>query len=371
MEFKRVSKYTIFGISLFSILLFSCSSDNKETKNNKETEPAENVITFKGQQITSPYNGGEYTIGDTIFVTSENRDSVLLDSVAIIVGGVKLASYSGNENNFSFNSSSFNPGKQIVSVESYYKGKSERTSVNIFFKSDINPVKYRAKIVKTYPHSTKSYTQGVTFDNGNLYEGTGQWGESALKQIDLETGKTINEFILPPRVFGEGIVVFEDEIIQLTWQARKAFVINKKDLSLKKTFVYDTEGWGITNYGDNLIMSDGSHRLYIVEPSTFTTIKEIEVFDNVRSVENLNELEIIDGKIYANIYLSHRIVIIDPETGKVEGDIDLTSIIPKKYLNENDNVLNGIAYNTENNKLYITGKRWDKFLEIELIKISE
>jgi len=118
-------------------------------------------------------------------------------------------------------------------------------------------------------------------------------------------------------------------------------------------------------------MSDGSHRLYIVEPSTFTTIKEIEVFDNVRSVENLNELEIIDGKIYANIYLSHRIVIIDPETGKVEGDIDLTSIIPKKYLNENDNVLNGIAYNTENNKLYITGKRWDKFLEIELIKISE
>ena len=117
-------------------------------------------------------------------------------------------------------------------------------------------------------------------------------------------------------------------------------------------------------------MSDGTHKLYIVEPNTFSVIKQIEIFDNKRAVMNLNELEYIDGKIYANIYLSHKIVIINPETGKVEGNIDLTDIIPRKYINENDNVLNGIAYNSENKKLYITGKRWDKLFEIELVKIN-
>jgi glutamine cyclotransferase len=366
MEFKRRIKiYLSLFISLF--LIYSCGTESIEKDNN--TQELNNIVSFNGKQITSPQNGAEFTIGDTIKVNSEDRDSLELDSVAIIVDGKKNGIYASKENNFLFQTSEFHTGKHIISVESYSKGKSDRTSVNIFFKSDIIPKEYKAKIIKTYPHNVKSYTQGLTFDNGNLYEGTGQWGESSLKLIDLETGKTKDEFLLPEKVFGEGIVVVDnDEIIQLTWQSRKAFVINKKDLSLIKTFIYDTEGWGITNYNDNLIMSDGSHKLYVVEPNTFTIIKQIEVFDNQKAIKNLNELEIIDGKIYANIYLSHKIVVINPTTGKVLSNIDLTSIIPEKYFKENDNVLNGIAFNPENNKLYITGKRWDKLFEIELIE---
>jgi len=359
----RRKLYLVFLV----IFLFSCENDNKSNTECSDNHIVEEIV-FKGKQITFPFNGGEFTVGDTIKVTSEDVDSLLLDSVAIIVDGKNLGNYSAKENNFSFQTSDFHPGKHIVSIESYIKSQSNRTSVNIFFKSDIVPKEYKAKIINTYPHSTKSYTQGLTFDNGKLYEGTGQWGESALKLIDLESGKAIDEFLLPTKVFGEGIVVVGDEIIQLTWQARKAFVINKHDLSLIKTFIYDTEGWGITNYGDNLIMSDGSHKLYVVEPNTFTIIKQIEIFDNIRAIKNLNELEFIDGKIYANIYLTNKIVIINLETGKVEANIDLTDITPKKYRNENDNVLNGIAYNTEEKKLYVTGKRWDKLFEIELIE---
>ena len=171
---------------------------------------------------------------------------------------------------------------------------------------------------------------------------------------------------MPGEIFGEGIVVYKDEIIQLSWTAQKAFVFDKKTFKLKNTFTYDTQGWGITNYGENLIMSDGTNVLYVLEPNTFTVLKQIEVFDNIRAVTNLNELEYIDGKIYANVYLTNIIVVINPETGKVEEKIDLTEITPQKYRAEHDLVLNGIAYNKQNGKLYITGKRWDVLFEIKL-----
>lgn len=368
MEFKRkVVKYFLLG--LFSVILFSCENEEENTPRCNDTN-IEQVVVFQGKQIISPSNGSEYTIGDTIILETQNADTVKLDSVVLFLDADKVNVFDANESTFSFATSNLITGKHIFGIVSWYKSESNRTDVSLFFKSDIAPVQYKAKIINTYPHSTKSYTQGLLFDNGQLYEGTGQWGESALKKTELETGKVLDEHILPAKVFGEGIVAFEDEFIQLTWQARTAYVINKKDLSLKKSFTYDTEGWGITNYGKDLIMSDGSHKLYIVEPNTFSVIKQIEVFDNNKAIINLNELENIDGKIYANVYLSHNIVIINPETGKVEGNIDLTDIIPQKYKNENDNVLNGIAYNPENKKLYITGKRWDKLFEIELVETN-
>ena len=368
METKRkVIKYILLG--LFPILLFSCGNEENNNKIINDANNEQNIV-FSGKKIISPSNGGEFTIGDTIIIESQNQDSVNLDSVVVFLDANRVSVFNAEENIYSIETKGLNTGKHIFGIESWYKGENNRTDVSLFFKSDIVPIQYKAKIVNTYSHSTKSYTQGLLFDNGQLYEGTGQWGESALKKVELETGKILDEHILPAEVFGEGIVSFEGEFIQLTWKARKAYVINKKDLSLIKSFSYDTDGWGITNYGKNIIMSDGSHKLYIVEPNTFTVTKQIEVFDDKKAVVNLNELEYIDGKIYANVYLAHNIVIINPETGKVEGNIDLTDIIPQKYLNENDNVLNGIAYKPENKKLYITGKRWDKLYEIELVKIN-
>lgn len=368
MESKRkVIKYII--LVLFPILLLSCGNEEADIPRCNDSETEQNIV-FNGKKIISPSNGSEYTIGDTIVIETQNPDSIKLDSIILYLDAEKIQSFNKNKNNFSVQTLGLNTGKHIIGIESFYNGKSDKTDVSLFFKSDIVPIQYKAKIINTYPHSTKSYTQGLLFDNGQLYEGTGQWGESALKKIELETGKIIDEYLLPTKVFGEGIVSFEEEFIQITWKSRTAYVINKKDLSLIKSFNYDTDGWGITNYGDNLIMSDGTHKLYIIEPKTFSVIKQIEIFDNKNAVINLNELEYIDGKIYANIYLSNNIVIINVETGKVEGNIDLKDIVPQKYINENDNVLNGIAYNPENKKLYITGKRWDKLFEIELVKIN-
>ncbi len=368
MGFKRkVIKYFLLG--LFSIVLFSCGNNEGDIPKCNDNNIVQTPV-FSGKKIISPSNGSEYTIGDTILLKTQNADTIKLDSVVLFLDADKINTFDANENAFLFTTSNLITGKHIFGIESWYRGERNRTDVSLFFKSDIAPIQYNAKIINTYPHSTKSYTQGLLFDNGQLYESTGQWGESALKKTELETGKILDEHILPAKVFGEGIVAFDNEFIQITWKSRTAYVVNKKDLSLKKSFTYDTEGWGITNYGDNLIMSDGSHKLYIVEPNTFSVIKQIEVFDNKKAIVNLNELENINGKIYANVYLSHNIVIINPETGKVEGNIDLTNIIPEKYINENDNVLNGIAYNPLNEKLYITGKRWNKLFEIELVETN-
>ncbi len=352
----------IYGF-LFLLILHSCGTDKEEKINNQQK--VKSTKTFKPKHITSPYNGSEFTIGDTITVITEGGDNKI-DSIIVDIDGFESAKYLVSDNKFVILTNQLPVGKHYINVQSFKNGERKQDNIAVFFKSDIKPKQIKAIVIKKYPHNTKSYTQGLTFDEGNLYEGTGQWGESALKKIDLETGKALEIYSLPSEIFGEGIVVYKDEIIQLTWQAQKAFVFDKKTFELKKTFTYDTQGWGISNYGNNLIMSDGSNILYVLEPNTFTVIKQIEVYDNVRAVTNLNELEYIDGKIYANVYLTNLIVVINPETGKVDGKIDLSQITPQKYREEHDLVLNGIAYNTQNNKLYITGKRWDVLFEIKL-----
>jgi len=353
----------IYGF-LFLLILHSCSTDTEKKKTDNQSK-VKTENTFTAKHIVSPYNGSEFTIGDTVTVKTEGGDAKI-DSIIVDIDGFESAKYSVVENEFVISTAKLAVGKHYINVQSFKAGVRKQENITAFFKSDIEPKQIKATVVKKYPHSPKSYTQGLTFDEGNFYEGTGQWGESVLMKVDLETGKALETYSLPSEIFGEGIVVYKDEIIQLSWTAQKAFVFDKKTFKLKNTFTYDTQGWGITNYGDNLIMSDGSNVLYILEPNTFTVLKQIEVFDNVRAVTNLNELEYIDGKIYANVYLTNTIVVINPETGKVEGKIDLTEITPQKFRAEHDLVLNGIAYNKQNKKLYITGKRWDVLFEIKL-----
>ncbi len=346
----------------FILLIISCNSE--KTENKTQINKIEK-LTLKPKHIVAPYSGSEFAIGDTIFVETQNGDPNL-DSVIVDVDGLATKKYSNNENKFVIITNNFSVGKHSINVQSFKKNQREQENIVVFFKSDIEPKKITAKIIKTYPHSEKSYTQGLTFDNGNLYEGTGQFGESALLKVNIETGKAEKLYSLPSDVFGEGIVVINDKIIQLTWQSHKAFEFNKKTFELINTFTYDMQGWGITNYGENLIMSDGSNILYVIDAETFSVIKQVQVYDNKSEIRNINELENINGKIYANIYLTNTIVIINPETGKIESTIDLTNITPIKYQKENDLVLNGIAYNKQNGKLYITGKRWDTLFEIKL-----
>jgi glutamine cyclotransferase len=364
---RIISKYS--GLILAGILLLtSCNNNTQKTDVKIKTQKNTAQQYLKAAKIITPTNGSEFTIGDSLVITLK-MPKQNIDSLTVQIDGYNVNYKKINDSTITIQTKNLNVGKHNINIFTHKQKNQKNDYVVCFFKSDITPQIITPQIIKTYPHNTKSYTQGLLFDNGIMYESTGQWGESATKQIDLETGKTLKQYSLPSNVFGEGIVVYKNEIIQLTWKSRTAYVIDKQNFNLKNTFTYDTEGWGITNYNnDKLIMSDGSNKLYIIEPNTFDVINEIEVYDNKSAVYQLNELEYINGLIYANIYLSNKIAIINPENGKVLKYINTEKIIPPKYRNENDLVLNGIAYNKLTNKLYITGKRWNVLFEIKITK---
>jgi len=225
---------------------------------------------------------------------------------------------------------------------------------------------YTYKIVNTYDHDEAAFTQGLVFNDGVLYEGTGLFGQSTLRRVELETGNVTQLYSLSNTFFGEGITIFEDRIIQLTWKSGKGFVYDKSSFELLQTFEYSTQGWGITHNGSSLIMSDGTANLYYLDPETFQTIGQIEVYDK-EPVMELNELEYINGSVYANIWQKDQIAIIDPETGQVTGWIDLTNINDSENQNIDD-VLNGIAYDQDEDRLFVTGKLWSKLFEIRLVQ---
>jgi len=230
---------------------------------------------------------------------------------------------------------------------------------------DTAPVSYTYEVINVYPHDQNAFTQGLVIEDGILYEGTGLNGKSTLRRVDLETGDVLQTHALSDELFGEGITVFGDKIIQLTWQSQKGFVYDKDSFELLQEFSYPTQGWGITNDGSQLIMSDGTANLYFLDPETFQKIGQVEVHDN-GTVNRLNELEYIQGKVYANIWLEEKIAIINPQTGQVEGWINLGGLQNMENP-ESGNVLNGIAYDAAGDRLFVTGKNWSQLFEIQLI----
>jgi len=230
---------------------------------------------------------------------------------------------------------------------------------------DSEPAHYTYNVVNVYPHDDTAFTQGLVFEDGFLYEGTGRYGQSTLRRVELETGNVIQLHSLPDNLFGEGITIFGDRIVQLTWKSGKGFVYDRSSFDLLQTFEYPTEeGWGITHDGSRLIISNGTATLHFLDPETFQTVGEVEVCDE-EPVDELNELEYIDGKVYANIWHEDRIAIIDPKSGQVTGWIDLSGINDAESTGEN--VLNGIAYDQYGERLFVTGKKWSKIFEIELV----
>lgn len=221
-------------------------------------------------------------------------------------------------------------------------------------------------IVATYPHDTSSYTQGLIIYNGQFLEGTGLKGESKLLQVDLKTGNAIKKIDLDPSLFGEGITVLHDTLYQLTWQEKVVLVYNAKDFKKIKEFPLNTEGWGVTNDGTNLIVTDGSSNLYYYEPTTFRLLRTQGVTENGTPAVNLNELEYINGYIYANQYQYNYILKIDPQSGQVVGKLDLTEIVNRiDAKNPQADYLNGIAYDKSTDKIYITDKLWPEMFEIQ------
>ncbi len=227
---------------------------------------------------------------------------------------------------------------------------------------------YGYRVVREYPHDPTAFTQGLVYADGVLYEGTGLKGESTLRKVDLETGMVLKQIALDAMHFGEGIAIVDDRIYQITWQTQAAFVYDRETLKPLTTLSYPTEGWGLATDGEQLIMSDGTNRLFFREPDTFKALNRVAVCDGNQPVPDLNELEYVDGEIWANVWQSDRIARIDPQTGRVTGWIDLSGLLPEEESEgQAVDVLNGIAYDAGTGRIFVTGKLWPKLFEIELI----
>jgi len=238
--------------------------------------------------------------------------------------------------------------------------------VRLAARNPVAPV-WGYRVVAEYPHDPEAYTQGLVLIDGVLYEGTGLTGRSSLRRVDLESGEVLQIESLDDALFGEGVAVLEDRVYQLTWTSGVCFVYDRESFELQGTFSYGGEGWGLTTDGRQLIMSDGSNRLVFRDPETFEETGRVDVYDGDVPVSSLNELEYVDGEVWANVYQTDRIARIDPLTGDVTGWIDLTGLLPESVEADAVDVLNGIAHDPETGRIFVTGKLWPTLFEIELV----
>lgn len=230
------------------------------------------------------------------------------------------------------------------------------------------PKVYGYKLVASYPHDERAYTQGLQFHNNTLYEGTGLYGQSSVRIVELSSGKTLKNKYLSKQYFGEGICVFHDLLYQLTWHEQTCFVYNSKTLELQAAIPYEGEGWGLTSDGKRLIMSNGTNVITFRSPNDFSVQKRLEVYTDKGAVSYLNELELINGELWANVYGADYLVRIDTANGMVNSIVNLQGLLPNKLRDKNTDVLNGIAYNEKTGQLFVTGKNWKRLFEVKVVE---
>lgn len=362
-----------FSVMILLTWMLSCSGRSGKIKETlSETAPASTgEVSLQLIKIVSPDEDSSFKLHQPVKVTLSPDDaSNIPDSVTIHFNGTYVSSLKSGPWEYSIPSSfTGSTGRKSLKVTAYKGGKPQNTSTRfIIIYSDIVPKKLGYKVIHTYPHNRDAFTQGLVYDNGELYEGTGQETGSTLREVELETGKVIRQHDLDDSLFGEGIALYKDRIYQVTWKNKIGFVYGKSDFKLINKIYYATQGWGMTTINDNLVMSDGTNVLYFYEPDMFTVVSKIEVYDNQKKVDQLNELEYINGEIWANIWMTDLIARIDPQSGKVLSYVDLKGLLTASDRNTDTDVLNGIAYDNAGKRIFVTGKLWPKLFEI---KVSE
>jgi glutamine cyclotransferase len=358
----------IFSLFLFqaAILLNCQNGKNSEIQDNNTQKESIKLI-----EITSPFSNSNFKLGDKInFTFKKSVDSLNIDSIRLFAENKYITTLSENVFQYTWNSTDSKLGRISIQATAYSsKTNSYSTSMVLQILSDTKPVEYGYKIIKVYPHSRNSYTQGLIYENGYFYESCGEYGESALKKTKLETGEIVMSNNMEQNYFGEGLAQYDGKLYQITYREHTCFIYDKKTFENKGKISYDfAEGWGLEFNGKNFLFTDGGSNIYFLEPQNFTMVDKIEVCDNEDAISNINELEIIKGLLYANVYTKNIVLIINMKNGKVEGKIDFTGILPASdYANTTD-VLNGIAWNPENGHLFITGKKWPKLFEVSIYK---
>ena len=351
---KRLCFFLFVGI--IGLSFTGCHSDgDSEEKPNNDSPRIKNYSS-----VTSPSSSNSYTLGANVpfEITAEQK----IDSVTLDYRGVKQTFNSGS---FSWAATNARTGSQRLKLMVHLESGPETHYLRIRFLSDVTPETYTYEVVNTFPHNTSFYTQGLFFKQDTLFESTGSRGESRLAKVNLTTGESYKTINLESRYFGEGSTFWGDKIIYLTWTSQVGFVYDF-NLNQTGTFQYAHEGWGISTLGDTLVVSDGTEVIHFLNPHDYSEFDKLEVYDHEGKVVELNELEVIDGLIYANVYTTEKVVAIDPKTGKVLKEIDLSGLLSPAETSGTD-VLNGIAYHRESQKIYVTGKLWPKLFEVEFI----
>jgi glutamine cyclotransferase len=356
----RTLNIFVLSIILTSFVLINCAQSSKRTR-----KPVTSIqLINKNKKITV---GDKLTVNFKVKIKdgSPGKIELFLDGKTLIKDDKIEGSYEIDTKNLSVGT------HYLKTIATTNDGTSGENYADFLLLSDVIPQKFGYKVIKAYPHNIEHFTEGLEIHNGYLYESTGQEGTSSIYKIDLSTWKEIKENKLDNKYFGEGITILNNKLYQLTYKTQIGFVRDLKTFDLIKSWNFkNLQGWGMTNDGKSLIMSDGTEFLTYLDPENLNEIKRIQVCNNKGIVTNLNELEYINGEIWANIWTSDIILKIDPKTGKVLTEIDLKGILSSNFLNKNSQaeVMNGIAFDKDKNKIYITGKFWPKIFEIEILK---
>ncbi len=355
------NKLTLTAIALATI--FGCSNGRKKQMPSVEEKQVEKQIHLI--KIESPINGTVISVGDQIRLNIKLlNEQIIPDSLVLYLDNERADKL--NDLSYSILTQDYNLGTLDIKVTAWKNNQRQTSSVSIAIKSKNVPKKLSYKLIKTYNHDPKAYTQGLFYHKGFIYEGTGQQGASSLRKVELETGKVLQSANLGQEYFGEGIALLDGKIYQLTWTSGIGFVYDSESFKKLHSFSYSTQGWGLTTNGTELIMSDGSNTIHFMEPNGFAELRRIEVYDNNGPVRMLNELEYVNGKIFANVYLTNKVVVIDPKSGEVLSEIDFSNILKSSDKNGDEDAFNGIAYDSINNRFFVTGKNWSKLYEIRI-----
>jgi glutamine cyclotransferase len=350
----KTSRLLILFTFLCSLSFVGCKQDNSSNS--------------AGLGFKLPEQGAAYLSGTDVQVQLDLPAGQTITSVSYLLDNQPLGTKK-DTSVFSFSTKDLPLGYKLISAIVDRGATKDTLTVNILIKSSIKPVINSYQVLNTYPHDTTSYTQGLEYHDGKFLESTGEYGKSTLRWVEVKTGKALQRIDIDKQYFAEGSTLIGDKVIMLTWQSNLGFVYDSKSFKQLSTFNYQNsrEGWGLTFDGKQLLKSDGTNKIWFLNKDTYQEEKSIEVFDDQGQVDQLNELEYIDGKVYANVYQTNKIAIINPNTGAVEAYIDLTGLLPKSDTFVNTDVLNGIAWDAQAKKLYLTGKRWDKLFEIKLV----
>jgi len=341
----RFSK--LLTLLFLSTLLYNCGDASSKVSNDFFIN-----TNTKGKNHTISNN-------ETLELSIQNSKNHPITSVDYTLDGRKIDT-----------KSTLNPfklGRQVIKATVHYGEKMQVVNKTITILNHIAPKVYTFNILNEYSHDIKAFTQGLEFHNGELYESTGQRKESQLRKVDYKTGKVLKSIDLADEYFGEGITVLNDNVYQLTWEANIGFVYDKTTFEKKSSFKYgaSTEGWGLCNDGDVIYKSDGTEKIWVLDPETLIEKAYIQAFTDKGKIGNINELEWVNGKIYANRWQKNGVAIINPINGAIDGVIDFNSLAKKHKATD---FLNGVAYNSDTKTLFVTGKNWDTLYEVEIVE---